>query len=136
MVVIAPPNSLRPSATPSRIPSQPGSARMSRETSEEDEYTDAHRKPGPHSFDRGHPKLLPTTRKEETELLSPTDHFVNYSRPRTQQATGREARKPVGQRRLSNMEDSEIKFRGHRDSVTLARSRIANSGGKPSSATR
>jgi hypothetical protein len=32
-------------------------------------------------------------------------------------------------RRLSNVDDSDVKFRGHRDSVALARSRIFNAGG-------
>jgi hypothetical protein len=106
---------------------------MSREGSEDDPDSDAlvalHAGDPSSASDKGQSSLYSTVRKDQRELLAPTDPFVNYSRPRTQQAISKEARKPVGDRRLSNMEDSEVKFRGHRDSVTLARTRMANSGG-------
>lgn len=34
----------------------------------------------------------------------------------------------LADRRLSNMDDSEVKFRGHRDSITIARSRLMHKG--------
>jgi hypothetical protein len=43
--------------------------------------------------------------------------------------TTRKVRQIPTIRKLSNVEDTDVKFRGHRDSVTLARSRLMHSSG-------
>ncbi|KAF2473136.1 uncharacterized protein BDR25DRAFT_129036, partial [Lindgomyces ingoldianus] len=115
LVIIAPPNSERQSAIPSRHPSQPPSARMSRSVSHDDTEPD--------------PAVNATDVSSDRQSLVVPDPEATNSRAGLLIGASRGTRKPSSIRRFSNMEDSDLKFRGHRDSVTLARSRILNAGG-------
>ena len=116
LVVIAPPNTARSSADASRYPSAAASARDSMadspedSTLTEDDGTDAHSHNKKHSF-----------------IVLGTEIKPTHVGSRIGASPG--ARKPSINRRLSNLDNSELKFREHRDSVTLARSRIFNVGG-------
>jgi hypothetical protein len=106
-VVIAPPNSQRTGVAPSRLPSRPVSAPMTRAVSWEDLNTGKVLQQGPPVG-----WIVPT-------LTAPN--------PNVQSMRG--TRRIPGFRKLSNLEEEELKFRGHRDSVTLAHSRLVHSGG-------
>jgi hypothetical protein len=105
-VVIAPPNSERTSTNPSRHHSRLASSQRCRsdsfaddeDTFEEQEY------------------------KQNT--LAVPDPDAPSNRPGHFVGSHRRMRKPPSLRRLSNMDEADFKFRGHRDSVALARKRI------------
>ncbi|KAF2115910.1 hypothetical protein BDV96DRAFT_492338 [Lophiotrema nucula] len=115
LMIIAPPNSQRTSATASRYASQAASSRPSRSPSHDDSETYA-------SVEDPQPQEPP-----KQEGLVVPDPDASPRRPGSR--VGASMKKPPADRRLSNVEESEMKFRGHRDSVTLARSRIFNAGG-------
>ncbi|KAF2733053.1 hypothetical protein EJ04DRAFT_296738 [Polyplosphaeria fusca] len=117
LLIIAPPNSVRGSATVSRRASQPSIARTAR--------TESHKELDPEEMIPLSPEQLRAT---QAPLDVPTPD-ASKVRPGQLIGASRRTKMPVKDRRLSNVEDSELKFRGHRDSVTLARSRIFNAGG-------
>ncbi|KAF2445106.1 hypothetical protein P171DRAFT_289478 [Karstenula rhodostoma CBS 690.94] len=102
----APSNSQRTSGSPSCSTSTPGTAWPSRPLSQYvSEATDKLGVPKPNNG-------------EESMLVVPDPETLPD-----------QIRKPLADRRLSNIDDSEMKFRGHRDSVTVARSRLSHNGG-------
>ncbi|ORY17851.1 hypothetical protein BCR34DRAFT_610738 [Clohesyomyces aquaticus] len=103
-----PPNSVRTSAIPSPHQSRPTSRLNSRSIS----YTDTVSDPGELSDPFTTPMVVPNP----DATTSKTGGYLWGSKPSAIHA-------------LSNMEETDQKFRGHRDSVTLARSRIFNAGG-------
>ncbi|PSN67412.1 hypothetical protein BS50DRAFT_574111 [Corynespora cassiicola Philippines] len=118
LIIIAPPNSEMTSATPSSRPSRPASAPTSRSASYEEPQLDSTMGDGWVGNDKRdsiqEPLMFPnpeagTARK----LLTPN----------------RGTKRPPSFRRLSNIEENEMKFRGHGDSVALAHSRVINAGG-------
>jgi hypothetical protein len=107
VIVIAPPNSQRTSAAPSRLPSRPVSAPMTRVASQDELKTE---------------KIL-----QEEPPMNWTVPTVTVPHPDLLSMRG--TRRVPGFRKLSNLEEDELRFRGHRDSVTLAHSRLVHSGG-------
>jgi hypothetical protein len=105
--VSAPPNSQLTSAAPSRFPSRPASAPITRVAScEEISY------------------------REALEAILPDNaHSLVVPDSEVQPGAGRKSNQAVAVRKLSNMEEADVKFRGHRDSVTIAHSRLVQSGG-------
>lgn len=115
-VMLAPPNSERTSANPSQPPSYPVSAH-SREASHDEPPSEPYHIMV-HLNEKRDSKQDPLATCDSK--VGPIGSCIGVSRG---------VRKPSMERRLSNLEDSEVRFRGHRDSVTLARSRIFNAGG-------
>ncbi|KAF1933016.1 uncharacterized protein M421DRAFT_53318 [Didymella exigua CBS 183.55] len=113
--ISAPPNSERVSAAHSRRSSQPASARMSRATSHEELYGP------PLPVDNG-------ANSPEATLVVP-DPVVPVAWSAHLAAARRKLGVPSKERKLSNVEEADLKFRNHRDSVTLAHSRLINSSG-------
>jgi hypothetical protein len=105
--VPVPPCSQRTSAAPSRLPSRPVSAPFTRAASQE------------------HLKLEDTLQETtpSMEWIVPT-----LVAPDPEATSIRGTKQLPAFRRLSNVQDDELKFRGHRDSVTLTRSRLVRSG--------
>jgi hypothetical protein len=100
------------SGTPSRIPSRPVSAPLTRTVScEEISFRDALQETPPHTPQAGSPPL-------EQSLVMPSVEVRE-----------RKTKPSAGVRKLSNLEEAETKFRDHRDSVTIAHSRLVCSGG-------
>ncbi|KAF2712414.1 hypothetical protein K504DRAFT_480086 [Pleomassaria siparia CBS 279.74] len=118
-IIIAPPNSERPSATPSRHQSRPGSI----ERAESDSLADDEATPTSSRF------FFEKDNTTLNSLLIPDPDTPKNKKPGHPIGTHRRVRKSPALRRFSNVEESDLKFRGHRDSVTLARSRIFNAGG-------
>lgn len=114
-VVSAPPNSQMTSCTSSRFPSRPASAPMTRTASKEEvSFSDA----------------LNDTRPQFAEHLSPVLEqalIVPYGEVRA--GGGYNMKTAIGFRKLSNIEEADTRFRGHRDSVTIAHSRLVRSRG-------
>ncbi|KAF2133543.1 hypothetical protein P153DRAFT_381974 [Dothidotthia symphoricarpi CBS 119687] len=77
----------------------------------------------------------PPSRAASLDGLSPTAAGLNGTSPllapHPESAHGGVSRKkpPTSSRKLSNLEDSDVKFRGHRDSVTIAHTRLIRGGG-------
>jgi len=114
-----PPNSKKTSANHSRRPSRTVSAHAS----------------GSGSHDKGNDEVA-IEASDASDELSGAEAGVPMLvvpnpdvSPATLTGSGRTLRQQLTIRRLSNVDESDMKFRGHRDSVTLARSRIHNSGG-------
>jgi len=114
--VIAPPNSERTSANHSRYHSRPPSIRRSASDPYMDDEAD-------HT-----PNGALSEKPRPSALVVPSPEIPS-THPGYLTSASRRVRKPPSLRRLSNMDDADLKFRGHRDSVTLARSRIFNAGG-------
>jgi hypothetical protein len=112
-MVIAPPNSERTSTTPSRHHSRPASARRCKS----DSFADDEAPTDEDTFEEQEYK--------QNTLAIPDPNAPN-NRPGHLVGSHRRVRKPPSLRRLSNMDESDLRFRGHRDSVTLARKRILN----------
>jgi hypothetical protein len=114
-----PPNSQRTSAVPSRLPSRPPSAPLSKAPSQEEMYVGEPLREAPAEVKHGwivplaDALVLPELNLQSTRLLNTTHRL----------------RQIPAIRKLSNVEDVDVKFRGHRDSVTLAHSRLMHSGG-------
>jgi hypothetical protein len=111
--IFAPPNSERVSAVHSRHPSRPVSSPMSRATSQE----------GINAAASPHETLLDTTSTEQSPVLMDPDawsaHLV---------AARRNIGKTSPACKLSNIDEVDVKFRNHRDSVTITHSRLIQSG--------
>jgi hypothetical protein len=116
-VILAPPNSERTSMNHSRLASQSTSSRQSRNDSHDDSDID-----------------LPSDGSESPDKMAAMPEFtVTLAVPDPEATsgtlTGRRMKQAAAPRKLSNLEEADLKFRGHRDSVTLARTRILQSGG-------
>jgi hypothetical protein len=113
--IFAPPNSERASAAQSRHASRPVSASTSRAASQEHLET---------------MKASPKMSSEES--VTPVEHPLVDSDPDTWSAHLAAARRKIGEpgpaRKLSNIDEADLKFRKHRDSVTIAQSRLIQSG--------
>jgi hypothetical protein len=117
-IVIAPPNSQKTSAAPSRLPSRPVSAPLTRAASQEDMYTREILQEVP-----------PEVKLPWIEPLADALNVPELDLQSTRQVnTARKLRPTSSIRKLSNVEEADLKFRGHRDSVTLAHSRLMHSG--------
>ncbi|KAF2019695.1 hypothetical protein BU24DRAFT_489603 [Aaosphaeria arxii CBS 175.79] len=113
-----PPNSTTTSKDVSRHNSHPPSMRPSRNSST--------RATGSSSESEDEP----TSRAQHDQSPSNVASKIGaYDKMTFPLGIGSDAEHPLADRRLSNMEDSEIKFRGHRDSMALARLRVFNAGG-------
>jgi hypothetical protein len=102
----------------------PNSARMSRSVSDDEQeeeikldLQEALQLPDTHFTDN-------TSSKRPSLVVPDPDATISRSGSRSTST-----RSLPSDRRLSNVDDSDVKFRGHRDSVALARSRIFNAGG-------
>jgi hypothetical protein len=117
-IVIAPPNSQKTSAAPSRLPSRPVSAPLTRAASQEDMYTREILQEVP-----------PEVKLPWIEPLADALNVPELDLQSTRQVnTARKLRPTSSIRKLSNVEEADLKFRGHRDSVTLTHSRLMHSG--------
>ncbi|KAF1837087.1 hypothetical protein BDW02DRAFT_190561 [Decorospora gaudefroyi] len=110
LTVLAPPNSQFTSAAPSRISSRPASAPMTRAGScdkisigDTMQYTPRH------------------AAQDSSPLSSPSRVVPDAEAPA---GVAGKTRQALDVRKLSNIEDEDLKFRGHRDSVTIAHSRL------------
>jgi hypothetical protein len=115
--ILAPPNSQRTSTNPSRLPSHPVSARASRSGSHDEEYRKT-------VFEESESSDDETSVNDNVAALPDR----GASAPDLAETRG-QIKQQLAFRRPSNMEESEVKFRGHRDSVALTRSRIIYAGG-------
>ncbi|KAH9865913.1 hypothetical protein IAQ61_008649 [Plenodomus lingam] len=121
LTVLAPPNSQRTSVGPSRHQSRPESAPTTRAPSD-DEYEASDlvlARPCPVSVDdwKGH---------QHSSLVVPDPK----GRVRHSASTGQmRAQLLPAIHKWSDIEDDDVKFRGHRDSVTTAHSRLVRTGG-------
>ncbi|KAF2852750.1 hypothetical protein T440DRAFT_525131 [Plenodomus tracheiphilus IPT5] len=118
LTVLAPPNSQRTSAGPSRHQSRPASAPTTRMGSEEDEALEVVPQDlSPVSIDEwaAYPE-------ESLVVPDPDGHAGRMSH------TNRRKAQIPAIRKLSNIDDADLKFRGHRDSVTIAHSRLVRTG--------
>jgi hypothetical protein len=113
-LIVAPSDSKKPSTNSSTQPSQPPSSCASENSSSNEENSDAE---PDNTHQAKKEKLLRNT------LLEPNTEG-GCALMGTGIGSDQDTRRSVASRRLSNMEDDEVKFRGHRDSVALARSRI------------
>jgi hypothetical protein len=113
-----PPNSQKTSAAPSRLPSRPPSAPLSKAPSEEEMYIGDLLRERPAQVKQGwivplaDALVVPELDLQSTRLLNTTHRL----------------RQIPAIRKISNVEDVDVKFQGHRDSVTLAHSRLMHSG--------
>lgn len=111
--ILAPPNSERASVVHSRHASRPSSVHMPRTPSQDESHAvfvaqdTIPSPPGQRSPIRPDPEAWPAHRL----------------------AARRKPVTPNADHKLSDIEEADIKFRDHRDSVTLAHSRLINSGG-------
>jgi hypothetical protein len=119
LIVTAPPNSQRGSATHSRLSSRPVSAPSTRTASQEEISLNDTLQEGPSIVSQDwimpleDTLVVPDTSIQSTGLYN----------------TDRRLRQMPAIRKLSNIEGDDLKFRGHRDSVTLAHSRLMHTGG-------
>lgn len=114
--IFVPPNSKRVSAAQSRHPSRPVSARMSRAAFQDGSSTAASVQKIPFEG---------TVATTDRPLVVPdpdawSSHLV---------AARRKLGAPIPERMLSNIEEGDVKFRNHRDSVAIAHSRLIHSRG-------
>ncbi|KAF1947998.1 hypothetical protein EJ02DRAFT_333413, partial [Clathrospora elynae] len=117
--VLVPPNSKRSSAAPSRFPSRPASAPMTRTSSCEELSLQAALQESPSQSSQDWESSL----KQSLVVPDPEGQRARlYS-------TSRKVKQPMAFRKLSNIDEDDRKFRGHRDSVTIAHSRLVHSGG-------
>ena len=113
---MAPPNSERVSAVHSRRPSRPASARMSRAA----------------SHDESSEPLVSRDIRIDDPITSLEAALV-VPDPEAWSAHLIAARRRLGvpspERKLSNVEEADLRFRNHRDSLTLAHGRLIDSSG-------
>ncbi|KAF2027420.1 hypothetical protein EK21DRAFT_91582 [Setomelanomma holmii] len=109
--VPAPPNSQRTSAGPSRFPSRPASAPMTRNVSAEQ------LRPGDAFHDV--PQQEWSTQLNQSLVVPDPD-----AQPSRLFGSDRRIGNIQSARKLSNLDDIDVNFRGHRDSVALAHSRL------------
>lgn len=114
--ILAPPNSERVSAVHSRRPSGPASARMSRAASHDESSEPV--------VSRDIPNDNPTQSLEAALVIPDLEAWSAHLVV---------ARRKLGvtspERKLSNIEEADLKFRNHRDSLTLAHGRLIDSSG-------
>ena len=116
IVIFAPPNSERASATHSRHNSRPVSASMSRAASQ-DEFE----------------AIAPLRDTSPGNSILPTERMLLVPDQDAWSAHLIAARRKLGaqspERKLSNVDEADLKFRNHRDSVAVAHSRLVRAGG-------
>jgi hypothetical protein len=112
-MVSPPPNSQKTSAAPSRLSSRPASAPLSRSASHEKMHIGESEVKQGWVVPLADALVVPDLDLQSTRLLDTT----------------RGLRQIPTIRKPSNVEEIDYKFRGHRDSVTLAHSRLMHSGG-------
>jgi hypothetical protein len=116
--ILAPPNSQMTSGSTSRLPSRPASAPMTREASHEEIGLED-------AFLEGPPQDKPDWTIPFEQQLAVPDLEAHPVRV----GVSRRLRQLEAARKLSNVEADGLRFRGHRDSVTVAHSRLLHSGG-------
>jgi hypothetical protein len=115
----APPNSHNTSALQSHVTSRPASAPLTRTPSADEVPRVGASQGDPTEVKEGwvvpleDALLVPDPEMQSTRILNATHRMRNI---------------PVV-RKLSDVDDADLKFRGHRDSVTLAHTRLLHSGG-------
>ncbi|KAJ4310408.1 hypothetical protein N0V94_008465 [Neodidymelliopsis sp. IMI 364377] len=113
--IFPPPNSERASAAQSRHASRPVSASTSRAASQEHLET-----------------MEASQMTSSEEYTAPVEHPLVDPDPDTWSAHLAAARRKIGEpgpaRKLSNIDEADLKFRKHWDSVTIAQSRLIQSG--------
>lgn len=114
--IMVPPNSKRVSAAHSRRSSRPASAQMSRASSH-DEHSEL-------MVPRDIPIDNPTTSLEAALVVPDSEAWSAQL-----VAARRKLGVPSPERKLSNVEEADLKFRNHRDSLTLAHGRLVDSSG-------
>jgi hypothetical protein len=115
----APPNSHTTSAVPSRVPSRPASAPLIRAPSEKEV------------------PLADASQEDPTEVkeswIVPLEDALLVPDPEMQSKRILNARRRMRNipvvRKLSNVDGADLNLRGHRDSITLAHTRLLHSGG-------
>ncbi|OAL00795.1 hypothetical protein IQ06DRAFT_336264 [Phaeosphaeriaceae sp. SRC1lsM3a] len=117
--VPVPPNSQRTSASHSRISSRPASVPLTRASSREQLPTDNSVQTG--SIETKQNWVAPL---ENALSVPQSDMRSTYMLN-----SNRKCRQGPTYRKLSNIEEADLRFRGHRDSVTLAHARLMRSGG-------
>ena len=125
LLTVAPPNSQRTSVAPSRLPSRPASAPMTRAASQEDIRVELapHEDPPAPDNSTSHNWVVPL---EPSHTVLDTEIFPMHTTPLAPPSNTSHLREPLSAtRKLSNFEDE--RFRSHRDSVVLARSRLVHS---------
>lgn len=113
--ILAPPNSERVSAVHSRRPSRPASTQMSRVASHDN------------SSEPVVPKDVPNDDTTITLEAPPVPDPEAWSAHLV--TARRKLGVPCPDRKLSNVEEADLKFRNHRDSLTLAHGRLVDIGG-------
>ncbi|KAF1921178.1 hypothetical protein BDU57DRAFT_427151, partial [Ampelomyces quisqualis] len=119
LMVFAPPNSQRTSATPSRLPSRPVSTPLTRAASQESLTLGKAAQEGPSEVDLDWVSPLDDALVVPTPPVQSTRHLNAQGRPWTMPKV----------RKLSNVEEVDFKFHDHRDSLTLAHARLMHTGG-------
>ncbi|KAH6872137.1 hypothetical protein BKA58DRAFT_139655 [Alternaria rosae] len=116
LAAIVPPNSRITSGAHSSVSSRPVSAPLTRSVScEESSLRDALQVTPPH---------VPVAGSSP-----PSEHSLVVPSVEIPHSRGRNTKPAPMIRKLSNLEEADTKFRDHRDSVTIAHSRIVHSGG-------
>jgi hypothetical protein len=125
--IFTPPNSEATTVAASRASSHPASARISRLHSHESHEGDV----DSDDTDGLIQKKTVTKRVAPGTIVYPENNAQLRPGARLASNKGKKRPGPVPEldRRLSNIEDSEVHFRNHRDSLTLARDRIVHGGG-------
>lgn len=119
--IFTPPNSEVTTVAASAYSSRPDSERASRLPSHGGENSDSEEEV-PLLL---HQRTTPNPASDSIVLPKSDTHLM----PRSRHGEARIQGQPLLNRHLSNVEESELHFRGHRDSVTLARDRILHAGG-------
>jgi hypothetical protein len=115
LAATVPPNSRMTSGAPSCVPSRPASAPLTRAVSCEDiSFREALQETPPHIPGVG-------STPHEQSLVVPSVEIPH--------GRGKNTKPAVVARKLSNLEEADTRFRDHRDSVTIAHSRIVHLGG-------
>ncbi|KAI4604567.1 hypothetical protein J4E80_011046 [Alternaria sp. BMP 0032] len=116
LAATVPPNSRITSGAHSRVSSRPVSAPLTRSVScEEISLRNALQVTPPHAPEMG--------------SSPPSEHTLVVPSVEVPHTRGRITKPSPMIRKLSNLEEADTKFRDHRDSVTIAHSRIVHSGG-------
>ncbi|KAF2828800.1 hypothetical protein CC86DRAFT_264536, partial [Ophiobolus disseminans] len=121
LVALAPPNSQRTSVAPSRHPSRPSSVPLTRSASQEEIQVECD--PLEYSQEQHVPPVWITPIKSTRTMSDPEIRpYSTDSPPSPFMVPDRVSHPTYQPRTISNFDDE--RFRGHRDSVTLARSRL------------
>lgn len=121
-VVAAPPNSQMTSASHSRLSSQPASAPLTRSGSQEQLIKV-----------EAAPSQATAPLEDKQSWIAPLENALDVPKPDMKSTrmlnANRRPKQAPKYRKLSNIEEADLRFRGHRDSVTLAHARLMRSGG-------